>query len=253
MTEAINRFYSLIKNAESLSQNTLIEFFVYFLTVELKQNFATATQVTDCFVACDLSVPKNVHARLSEGLKASSQKYIRTSHGYKLQRHAREALSAKLGAEQVAVQTSATLRGLELKMPAGAAKDFLKETINCFESGANRATIVMAWILAMDSMFAFIMKNKLFEFNAVLSQNTDKSIKVKVIARRDDFTELKESKFIELCRVAKIITNDVRKILDQKLDIRNSCAHPSGITISKTKVIDFVEDLVSNIILKYLA
>lgn len=62
---------------------------------------------------------------------------------------------------------------------------------------------------------------------------------------------MKESKFIDLCRVAKIISNDVRKILDQKLGTRNSSAHPSGVTINKSKVIDFVEDLVDNVVLKY--
>jgi hypothetical protein len=122
-----------------------------------------------------------------------------------------------------------------------------------FEAGANRATIVMAWILATDNMFAFILKNKLVEFNAALALNTDKSVKVKIITQRDDFTEMKESKFIELCRAAKIVSNDVRKILDQRLDTRNPCAHPSGITVNRSKVIDFVEDLVDNMVLKYPA
>jgi len=39
--------------------------------------------------------------------------------------------------------------------------------------------------------------------------------------------------------------------LEQKLDTRNSCAHPSGITVNKSKVIDFVEDLVENVVVKY--
>jgi hypothetical protein len=184
-------------------------------------------------------------------LKGKPPKYIKVNGGYKLQRHIREALSSKLGAEKVTAQTSATLRGLEHKLPERSDKDFLRETIDCFEAGANRATIVMAWILATDHLFAYIIAHKLAEFNAVLALNTDKSIKVKAIARSDDFTEMKESKFIELCRQAKIISNDVRKILQQKLDTRNSCAHPSGITVNKSKVIDFVEDLVENVVLKY--
>jgi len=109
----------------------------------------------------------------------------------------------------------------------------------------------MAWILTMDHMFAFILQYKLAEFNAALSQNTDKSVKVKIITQRDDFTEMKESKFIDFCRIGKLISNDVRKILEQKLDTRNSCAHPSGININKSKVVDFIEDLVDNVILKY--
>ena len=251
MTDAVNRFYNSIENAGSQSQSALVELFVYFLTVEAGKDAASPKQVTDCFTACDLVVPKSVSARLSEGLKGKPPRYIKSKDGYKLQRHMREALSRKLGAEKITAQTSATLRGLEHKMPDGADKDFLKEAINCFEAGANRAAIVMAWILAMDHLFAYILVHKLTEFNGALAQSNDKSVKVRIITQRDDFTELKESKFIELCRSSKIISNDVRKILEHKLDTRNSSAHPSGVTINKTKVIDFVEDLVANVVFKY--
>lgn len=251
MNTAVNRFYNSVENAANQSQSALVELFVYFLTVELAQDAATPKQVADCFSACDLVVPGNVAARLSEGLKGKPPKYIRVKGGYKLQRHMREDLSRKLGAEKVTAQTSATLRGLEHQLPEGADKDFLKEAIECFEAGANRATIVMVWILAMDHLFTYILARKLTEFNAALAQNTDKSVKVKVITQRDDFTAMKESKFIEFCRTAKIISNDVRKILDQKLETRNSSAHPSGVTVRNTKVIDFVEDLVENVVLKY--
>lgn len=251
MSSPINRFFNSIDRSESLSQVRLIELFVYFLTVELGNDFATARQVEDCFSQCDLSVPQKVSARLSEGLKGKSPKYVKSNGGYKLQRHMRERLSAMLGAEKVMVQASATLRQLEHRFQSGPTKDFLTEAIDCFEAGAHRATIVMVWILTMDHLFEFILARKLSDFNAVLAQNSDKSVKIRAIAQKDDFTEMKESKFIEFCRSSKVISNDVRKILEQKLGTRNSSAHPSGIKIKGSKVIDFVEDLVENVILKY--
>ena len=249
MNGAANRFYNSIENAVNQSQTSLVELFVYFLTVEAGQNTATPKQVHDCFVTCDLAPPKNVAARLSEGLKTRPRKYLKSKGGYKLERHMRQALSKKLGAEQVTAQTSASLRGLEHKVPEGEAKEFLKETIDCFEAGANRATIIMAWILALDHLFAYILKHKLVEFNAVLAR--DKGVKLNAILQRDDFTEMKEAKFIEICRAAKIISSDVRKILDTCLGTRNSCAHPSGITVTNMKVIAYVDDLVENVVLKY--
>ncbi len=254
MTGHVDRFYNSIEGANGKSQRELIELFVYYLTVEVGQATATPKQVEECFIECDLTVPGNVSARLNEGTNkkaGSSPHLLKTREGYKLHRHRREQLSAELGESRATVQTSVTLRDLERKLPDGTDKDFLTEAIDCFEAGANRATIVMAWILAMDHLFSFILDNKLTEFNAVLATNTDKRVKVKEIKQRDDFTEMPESKFIEFCRSAKIISNDVRKILDQKLGTRNSCAHPSGIVISKTKVVDFVEDLVENVIIKY--
>ncbi len=251
MTDAVNRFYNSIEDAASQSQAALVELFVYFLTVELGEETATPKQIADCFTSCDLVAPKGISARLSEGTKGRNPKFLKANGGYKLQRHMREALSKKLGSETVTIQTSATLRGLEERLPPGADRDFLKETIICFEAGANRATIVMAWILTMDHLFAYILKNKLPEFNEALGKNTDRSIKIKAVSERDHFSEIKESKFIEFCRQSKIISGDVMKILGQKLDTRNSSAHPSGVTINRTKVIDFVEDLVENVVLKY--
>jgi hypothetical protein len=249
MTAAVDRFYNSIESAENQSQSAIVELFVYFLTVESGQDAATPKQIADCFSTCDLLVPGNISARLSEGLKGKPPKYIKTKAGYKLQRHMREALSKKLGAKTVTAQTSATLRNLEHKIPSGVDKEFLKEVIDCFEVGANRAAITMAWILAMDHLFAYIFAHKLTEFNCALAK--DKGVKISAVSQRDDFTELKESKFIELCRAAGIISNDVRKILDQKLGTRNSCAHPSGVTINKSKAIDFIEDLVDNVVLKF--
>lgn len=249
--DAVNRFYNSIQEVDRQSQNALIELFIYFLTVEIGRDSATSRQIEECFEACDLSKPKNVSARLAEALKSKPPKYLKSNGGYKLERKMRETLSRKLGAEKVTAQTSATLRGLEHKLPNGPDKEFLKEAIDCFEAGANRATIVMVWILTMNHLFSHILTHKLIEFNGALALNTDKSVKIKAILQRDDLTELKESKFIELCRVSKVISNDVRKILEQKLDTRNSCAHPSGVIINKSKVIDFVEDVVDNILLKY--
>lgn len=186
MIDAVNRFYNTIENAANQSQSTLVEFFVYFLTVELGHDVASPRQVSECFAACDLVTPKGVAARLSEGLRTKPTKFIRTNGGYKLQRHMRETLSEKLGVERIVAQTSGTLRGLERKVPEGVQKDFLNETIDCFEVGANRATITMAWILVVDHLFAYILKHKLGEFNATLAK--DKGVKLKAVRQRDDFS-----------------------------------------------------------------
>ena len=132
--------------------------FVYFLTVELKQDAATVKEINQCFSDCDLVPPKATATRLAEGVKPKPQNFVKSDNGYRLQRHMRETLSKKLGAESTISQTSATLRSLEHNMPAGSSKEFLAETPDCFEVGANRATIVMAWILAVNHLFGYILK-----------------------------------------------------------------------------------------------
>jgi hypothetical protein len=250
VSAAASRFYATIENPEQRAPKELVGLFVYFLTVEMQEVSATKRSVDACFAACDLAPPARTASLLSEGVAEGI--YVKVPEGgYKLQRHYREEISKKLGAERIIVQANAELRKLEAKMGAGTARDFLNETIDCFEAGANRATIVMCWILAMDHLMSYVIARHLAAFNAVLAKNTDKRVKVSCITTRDDFGDIPEGKFIEFLRIANVISNDVRKILEGKLGTRNSSAHPSGIIIKPSKVIDFVDDLVSNVVLKY--
>lgn len=251
MTDAVNRFYSSIEDVDKIPQGRKIDFFVYFLTVELGRDSVTPMDVNKCFMDCDLESPVRTAAHLSEGLKSKPQKFLRVGSGYKLDRHYREGLAKQLGAQTMLAQTSATLRSLENHLPDGPSKEFLKEALDCIEVGANRAAVVLTWILTVDHLYSHILNYKLTEFNAVLAANRDRSVRIRSASIRDDFSEIREERFIELCREARIISNDVMKILKEKLGTRNSSAHPSGITIGKAKVIDFVEDLVTNVVLKY--
>jgi hypothetical protein len=105
--------------------------------------------------------------------------------------------------------------------------------------------------MVVDHLYDLVLRKHLTAFNSDLAKVTDKRVRVSVITARDDFGDIPEGKFIELLRAAGVISNDVRKILDMKLGIRNTCAHPSGVEIKRSKVIEFIEDLVDNVILKY--
>lgn len=249
MSAGASRFYNSIENAAAHDDKHLVGLFAYYLTVEAGEASATAKSINECFVACDLTSPTRTAAYLSEGVR--DNRFVKADPGYKLQRHYREELSRMLGAETVVAQTSVDLRKLEGRLSPGSAKDFLKETIDCFEAGANRATIVMCWILAVDHLISFVLKHHLVAFNTVLAANNDRTVKVKNVSSRDDFSDIPEGKFIEFLRSSGVISPDVRKILVEKLGIRNSSAHPSAIAIKRSKVIEFVDDLIENIVLKY--
>ncbi len=251
MSTAVNRFYSAIKDARSLKPTELVDYFVYFLTMESDEAMAATSAIDDCFRACDLAPPKNTSAYLSRALNGKDAKFVKVPGGYRLRRNRREAIAATLGLATNVVQTSAELRKLETRLPTGAEKGFLKELIDCFEVGANRAAIVMCWILVLDHLYEVVLKHHLLAFNAVLAKNTDKRVKTSQIIHRDDFGDIPEGKFIEFLRSAGVISPDVRKILDEKLGIRNSSAHPSGVSIKASKVIEFIEDLIDNVLLKY--
>jgi hypothetical protein len=148
------------------------------------------------------------------------------------------------------------LKAIEyLKKPLSKVTDptrraFLAEAIACLGVDAKRATIVLTWIAAVDHLYEYILVHKLADFNAALRRRNGPEARL-TISTRDDFNDLKESIFIEVCRSSGIVTNDVRKILDEKLGFRNSCAHPSTISIGEAKVVTFIEDLIDNVMTKY--
>jgi hypothetical protein len=129
-------------------------------------------------------------------------------------------------------------------------RKFMAEAVSCLGADARRAAIIMTWAGAIDHLYSYILRHKLADFNKALGRRADKYSHVKIVAK-DDFCDIKESVFIEVARSANIISNDVRKILDEKLGIRNTCAHPSGVEVHGTKVVNFVEELVDNVIVKY--
>lgn len=254
MIDTVNRFYSSIQNIKDVNQKDLVSFFAYFLIEEIGQDSFRPKDINKCFSDCCLDTPTRTAAYLSEGYKSKPKKFLRVDGGaYKLEHHHRKKIAVRLGAQKAVRQVSKTLRDLEEKIKGNSAKGFLRETLDCFEAGANRATVVMIWILAIDHLYSYILmhKKRLADFNKSLAEDSGRRGKIKKIINRDDFCEIPEGKFINLCKQARIISTSVHRILETAIKERNSSAHPSGIEIAESKVISTVEDLVKNVILKY--
>lgn len=229
-----------------------IDSFVFFLTQELRMSTVTVEHVRGCFDDLSMRVPKSLQVYLSSESAKKGGKYLRGDRGsYKLERTFLSELKNKLSPAPAAVIVSDNLTSLIQKLAAGPEKDFASEALKCFKVGAYRAGIVMTWVLTMNHLHHYILADpsRLTAFNAALSRNPSK--RINKVAVLDDFSELREDSQIEIMRSAGIISNDVRKILDQRLGTRNSAAHPSTIVFSPHKAEDLAIDLVQNVILKF--
>lgn len=248
--ENLSEFIAKFDDFSDWDPRRQIDYISYFLiTVGGKQSILHK-DIKEAFSELSLKEYKRTPQYLSENANNSKGKYIKVKDGgYKLERGTFEAIKTAAENEPVMVQVSQQLADLVLKVKNTNEKSFLIEAINCYRVEAYRATIVLVWIIAIDHLQNYIFGEKLNDFNAALAKSPDK--KMSKIINYDDFGDLKESKFIELARSAGIISNDVRKILDEKLGIRNSAAHPSGIQFSGHKTTEFILDLVTNVVLKY--
>ena len=254
MKEKLESYLLKIPSHQEMASSELIDYFIYFLTVIDDVNAVQASDIDACFSLTRLDKYSNISAYLSRHSKKArgkKPKFIKVKEGYQLERNRQLEIQKALHDGPAKLETSHLLRSLLGKLADKNEQLFLQEAIECYEIGAKRASIVLVWILTIHHLYNYINKNELVAFNLVLSKNTDKRIKISEITKMDDFSEIPEGKFIEFVRSAKIVSNDVRKILDSKLGIRNTCAHPSGVTISEVKTYDFIIDLVDNVIAKY--
>ncbi|SOC55698.1 hypothetical protein SAMN05421509_105273 [Chromohalobacter canadensis] len=254
MKEDIDEFVQKIPSITEKKPAVLIDYFVYFITVILKEDAATPAGVERCFELVRIQKYSNISSylsRKSKRSKSAAPKFIKTKVGYQLERGAELEIQKILHIGPARQETSHLLRGLLTKVSGQHKRAFLQESIDCYEIGAKRASVVMVWILTINHLYEYIFYNQRSTFDCALSKNNDKRVKVTKISKVDDFSEIPEGKFIELARSAGIISNDIRKILDVKLGVRNSYAHPSNVTISDVKATDFIIDLVENVILKY--
>lgn len=244
----ISNFIDRTDSFDSLSQIEQTKLVSYFYNVVNNKNVFTSTEIKNCFIEENLKVPANVahyFIKLSEGRNPI---FLKKDTSYTFHRTIKKELDNLYLENQHSQNISTALRNLLPKLTSSEQKQFLEEAVICFETKCYRASIVMTWLLTMDAIYEVVLNGKLTMFNSAI-QSHGKYKKI-VVAKKEDFSDIKESDFIELLRVGKIISNDIRKILDEKLNFRNTAAHPNTITIKETKAISFIEDLVENVILK---
>jgi hypothetical protein len=89
---------------------------------------------------------------------------------------------------------------------------------------------------------------RLAAFNAAIPKRNAKKAHV-MIAKREDFEELKEDEVVDIVGCLPDINGGTKKLLKEKLGRRNTYAHPSTLKIERAQVDDMITDLVNNVVL----
>lgn len=205
------------------------------------------SELRRAFEQLNLAPPTNISQLVTQ--LVDKKELIKKARKLSLDRRLRQEFDSKYGQRPTALIVTKLLQGLPAKVPHVAERAFLDETIKCFGAGAYRAAIVMGWNLAYDHLLDWVLKNHLAAFNAAWPATFKKPL---VVANRGDFADAKEAHVIQVCRAAGFITADLKKMLDEKLDRRNSAAHPSDIVVGQAQAEAFIDDLLQNVVLKLL-
>lgn len=225
-----------------------IKFFAWFLHSQRGRDRFTPSDIRACYDGLSLERPSDVNPFLTAMLNRKPKEVLKDGRGYALETRIREPFETRYGQRAATIQVDRLLSELATKIPNLAERDFLKEALICFRHKALRAAIVMTWNLAYDHLCEYVLTKKLAEFNIQLPKTFSKA-DISVITDKEDFSELKESQVMQVCRSANITSKDVHKVLKEKLDRRNTYAHPSTLTLAPQTAEEYIIDLVNNVVL----
>ena len=251
-------FFDGIEGVSGLSRKSIILLAAYYLRKHAGFVEFRGCDIRRCFQDAYIKVPSDLTALLKQHAKGrgspllvtSSQRYAMSRDGLdEVETYLTSGDAPSEAARSYLASAVPHLEKVVSKVADENKRRFLAEAIACASIRAKRATIVMTWLATIDHMYDYVLSKKLNEFNGALSRRPGKT---QTVASKDDLSEMKDSVFIEVCRSARVISNDVRKILEEKLGVRNTFAHPSDVELHDSKVVNFVEDLVDNVIVKYV-
>lgn len=242
-----------IDNFINWKDSDKIRFFAWFLISKLGMERFYPADIRDCYDSLNIQKPKDVNPFLASMYNKKPPDIIREKNGYILERRLRTTLEEKYGKRLASIKVDQILLDLPSKISKDSEKSFLEEAINCYRAKAFRSAIVMTWNLVFHCFCNYIFNkpNLLFDFNSQLPKSFPKA-RILDIKKREDFDELKESEVLQVSRSANIITNDIFKILKEKLDKRNTAAHPSAVIIFPHTSEEYIIDIVNNVLLKIL-
>jgi hypothetical protein len=249
----LGELISVISGFHTWKHSERIKLFGWYIHSQLGKEKFSAAEILACYRKLSIPEPSKIHPYLSDLENRKPKQLLRDSKGYSLEFSIRQALETKYGQREITIQVTKMLMDLPTKVPDVAEREFLKEALICYRHGAFRAAIVMTWNLAYDHLLTYILKHKLADFNRQWPISFPKlhaKARVTAITVKDDFSEVKESEVLTICKSAAIVNPDVYKVMDEKLARRNSAAHPSMVHIGQIQAEGVIDDLVNNVVLK---
>lgn len=130
------------------------------------------------------------------------------------------------------------------KIKSQYVQDFINEAITSLEYKLLKSAVVFSWIGAISTIYEFIYKNKLSDFNIEAKRRFPKW---KTANNIDGLTRMKEYDFLQVIEGIGIIGKNTKNELESCLKLRNSCGHPSTLKIGENKVAAHIEILILNV------
>jgi hypothetical protein len=136
----------------------------------------------------------------------------------------------------------ATLAAAVSKVTDVDVREYLEEALKSLSVGALRPCVVSVWVAAVRSLQHEMMVKGTATVTAAVQKHDQKAKAVKSV---DDFAYIKESIQLLAARELGVLDKSEKDTLEEALDLRNRCGHPSKYRPGVKKVSAFMEDVVS--------
>lgn len=131
---------------------------------------------------------------------------------------------------------------VDQKVTDPAVKEYFMEGIDCLKIGRLRASVVFLWVGSIYLIRQTLIAQDIPKLNAAIQKHDPKARTVKTVddfAYIKDITQLLAMKELGLCDKAQ------KDVLEQCLDLRNKCGHPTKYSPGPKRVSAFIEDIVN--------
>jgi hypothetical protein len=134
-----------------------------------------------------------------------------------------------------------TLTQLTVKITDDVVRTYLDEAIRCLQVGALKACVVFTWAGAIRTIQEQLLTKGGAPVTTALQRHDNRARQVRTI---DDFALSKETHHLQVAQDLGLIDKGQKTTLDEALDLRNRCGHPSKYQPGVKKVSSFLEDVI---------
>jgi len=134
-----------------------------------------------------------------------------------------------------------TLQALAAKIRDANARGYVEEAVKCLRVGALRATVVFLWTGAVATLREDVWAEGTSTIDAAIKKHNPKA---RTFSKKGDFAYVNDATLLQITQDLGLVDKAQKKQLEDALDLRNSCGHPTKYSPGIKKASAFVEDVV---------
>ena len=129
-------------------------------------------------------------------------------------------------------------------------RDYLREALSCYEHGLYRGAILLVWSAIVQHLYSIAGQRPggIKTFETANHARFGALKKYRALKKQDDFLYLGERDFLQLGEDAGMFNRNARKVLQERLDLRNLCGHPTQYRPGREETVIFIESLLLNVL-----